>query len=147
MNQHTRGPWTVGEPLDPLTTHAIRGPINDDGTSALIAGVCMTGFPRRGKLYPSIANTGDEKAIARATTDANAALLAAAPELLAALEKIAKDGPPIEEFAARHHGRSLDSYLEFDNHDDIAYARSCQEGAYLGDIARAAIAKAKGPTP
>ncbi len=82
MNQHSPGPYTVEDPVDPLCVHSIRGPENYDGTTPYIAAVIKTGFPHKGWLYPSIASTAGEQRQADEVTAANAVLLASAADLL-----------------------------------------------------------------
>jgi len=102
--QHTPGPWrvsTVG-----LMNDGGRAVVADDFRVAVVD--CHTKF-KRGEGWMAECDT----------RDANARLIAAAPDLLAALEKVAN------------------TYLPED------YREGCLERT-LGDIARAAIAKAKG---
>lgn len=82
MNQHSPGPYTVEEPIDPLSVYSIRGPVNYAGYAPYIAAVIKTGFPAKGWLYPSIAGTAGERRQADEVTAANAALLASAADLL-----------------------------------------------------------------
>lgn len=100
---HTRGPWT----LHHFTEHADKGaasyevhPATDEHGTRTIARVTV------------------EKTIGAKQRKANAALIAAAPDLLAALQQIA----------------ALDRNPESSDRDDCAYAQ-------CADIARAAIAK------
>lgn len=68
------------------------------------------------------------------TRDKQAALLAAAPDMLAALETVAGDGP-----ADLDDGETVDQWLARQNEDGLR-----DHIAFIRDAARAAIARAKG---
>lgn len=77
---HTEGPWIIEEPLDPLSTHSIRGPDNSDGTRAYVCAIILTGFSGSDS-----SEFLEQNAAAKITTQANANLIAAAPNMEQAL--------------------------------------------------------------
>lgn len=95
MKTHTPGPWVACKPTDAL--HAVRAPSKHNGLGMII---CDAGYGATEEINL-----------------ANAALIAAAPDLLAALEKIAaadtgKDGCFYTNRNNIHIARSAISFMK-----------------------------------
>lgn len=106
MSKHTEGPWGIEQTSDKNWI----GPLRQSGDGKIDSIVCST---ERGSLTEA----------AQMSSDANAELIAAAPDLLAALKEIAQG-----------RGRFSNDQLEF--------ASNTIES--MKAIANAAIAKAEG---
>lgn len=86
--QHTQGPWTVEESDDRGWDgwYAVAPPANSDDSPDLAVAICFHGG---GGMAPSDSSWSEDALVAsRSKALANARLIAAAPGLLAALERL-----------------------------------------------------------
>lgn len=109
MNKHTKGPWKIDGGKGKKGELYVWNNLNEPKGTLGSLEVCVATV-NAGRVSP-------------ATIEANAALILAAPDLLAALEEIATHGDDDHPC----------------DHDSITWCR-----AHIEQVARAAIAKAKG---
>jgi hypothetical protein len=124
-NKFTPGPWQVHEkPAGPTGPREYGRHVTAEGGLT----ICSVTYQRP----ISVAGKGVE-----VERIANARLIAAAPELLEALDEISHQCPNVDPAI-------LESARYCGNSDDFAKAQSDADLSTIGDIARAAILKATG---
>lgn len=121
---HTRGPWTV-EVLTPKQT--------ESGNAETTITCHADSDGKEGAILATVNRWSYDDARAKPESDANARLIAAAPDLLAALKELVAVAPAFRSKAVGSAGSPV----------------RADQDAYIAaeDAARAAIAKATGQCP